>query len=400
MSRHLHIDPFHGASGDMFLASFFDLGIDPMQVRSLLCTLKLPVWDWEIKRVQRCGVSCNKVNFIFLDEEGHTHRHLPDIKNIINEAGLPIPVIRSALKCFEMLAEAEGKVHGRPPEDVAFHEVGAMDSILDIVGSCICWYLLDSPVTTCGPIALGGGMVQTAHGYYPVPAPAVLEILAGATVTSGSIAGELTTPTGAALIATFTENYTSLPTMQAICTGWGAGSREDEGEINALRLVLGKELIETPKDSMVEISCNLDDMPPQVLPPIVETLFKCGAADVWLTPIHMKKGRPGFCLSALVHPDISRFVAQTMIEHTTTLGVRMQVVERIILDRDIVSFATPWGDCRAKVAYLGGVVKQIQPEFEDVKMLSSVADLPFLDVFNRCQMLAFEALHPGEINDR
>ncbi len=399
MARLLHIDPFHGASGDMFLGAFFDLGVDSDEVKALLGTMKLSGWDWVIQRVERSGLDCQKVDFIITEKEEHSHRKLPEIVRLISEAELPDPVAELAIRAFRSLAVAEGKVHGVSPDEVAFHEVGALDSILDIVGSAICYHLLGMPACTCSSVALGSGTVSTSHGEYPIPAPAVLELLKGVPVHAGGVNAELTTPTGAALIITFATEFTAMPPAQPLLVGMGAGSREDAVGVNALRLILAEELEQHRHSEVLELICNLDDMPPFALTPVYEALFAAGALDVWVTPIVMKKGRPGYQLTVMAAPNLSQEIANTVLGHTTTLGVRIRRVERMALDRDEAVIATPWGECRVKVGYLEGEIKQALPEYDDVHRMALEAGLPFTEVYSRCFVMARQALLPDDTLD-
>jgi uncharacterized protein (TIGR00299 family) protein len=396
MAKLLHIDPFHGASGDMFLGAFFDLGVESNEVKALLGTLKLPAWDWTLRRVDRSGLDCQKVDFIIGGKEERSHRKLPEIIHLLSESELPEPVMELAIRAFQALAVAEGKVHGISPDEVEFHEVGAVDSILDIVGSAICYHLLGAPVCTCSPVALGSGTVHTSHGEYPVPAPAVLELLKGIPVTSGGVNAELTTPTGAALIVTLAQEFTPMPPAQPLVVGMGAGSREDAEGVNALRLILAEEMEQHRQNEVVEISCNLDDLPPFAFMPVYEALFAAGALDVWVTPIVMKKGRPGYQLTVMAAPNLSQEIALIVMDHTTSLGVRIRRVDRIVLDRDEAVIATPWGDCRVKVGYLEGEIKQVLPEYDDVHRMAQEAGLPFTEVYGQCFMMARQALYPDD----
>jgi len=396
MVKLLHIDPFHGASGDMFLGAFFDLGVDSETVNKILHTMKLPQWDWQINRVDRGGLDCCKVDFIYAKEEAVSHRNFDQITQLISKTDIPEPAMQLALRTFHSLAAAEAKVHGRSVQEISFHEVGALDSILDIVGSCLCFHLLGEPDCSCGMISLGHGLVATAHGEYPVPAPAVLELLKGVPVHAGKVDQELTTPTGAALIITFTKEFTPLPPGQPLMVGMGAGTREDAEGVNALRLILADQLERHEQNELVEISCNLDDIPPFALAPVYESLFGAGAVDVWITPIIMKKSRPAFLLTALASSNLSQELSEVMLRHTTSLGVRLCRVERMVLDRDEAVIATPWGECRVKIGYLEGEIKQVMPEHEDIYRMAREAGLPYIEVYNRCLVMARQALYPDE----
>jgi uncharacterized protein (TIGR00299 family) protein len=370
--------------------------VDSAEVKALLETLNLPAWDWTLRRVDRSGLDCQKVDFIIGGKEEHSHRRLDDIVHLISDAELPEPVMELAIRAFRSLAIAEGTAHGIPPDDVEFHEVGAVDSILDIVGSAICYHLLGAPACTCSPVALGSGTVTTSHGEYPVPAPAVLELLKGVPVTPGGVNAELTTPTGAALIVTLAQEFIALPPAMPLAVGMGAGSREDVEAVNALRLILAEEMEQNRRNEVVEISCNLDDLPPFAFMPVYEALFAAGALDVWVTPIVMKKGRPGYQLTVMAAPNLSHEIALLVLDHTTSLGVRMRRVERLVLDRDEAVIATPWGDCRVKVGYLEGEIKQVLPEYDDVLRMAAQAGLPFTEVYGRCFMMARQALYPDD----
>lgn len=296
---------------------------------------------------------------------GHAHRGLPEVAAIL--ARLPEAVGGPALRVFERLAAAEAKVHGVTPQEVHFHEVGALDAIVDIVACCAGLRSLGVERVVCSPLPLGRGFVDCAHGRIPLPAPAVVELLAGIPVTAWPEPGETVTPTGAALVSTLAESFGAMPAMRLVAQGLGGGSRPSRGLPNVVRLFLGEE-DQTPasaSDQVVEIVCHLDDMSPEDWPLVSERLMAAGALDVAAAPLLMKKGRPGLMALVMARPDQAEALAALVLEQTTSLGVRLRRCERRVLPREQITVESPWGPVRVKRARAGGDWR-VHPEAEDV----------------------------------
>jgi uncharacterized protein (TIGR00299 family) protein len=292
-------------------------------------------------------------------------------------ANLSGDVLARAMAIFERIAVVEARLHGVSVEDVAFHEVGAVDSIVDIVGAAAGLAWLAPSLVTARRVALGGGMVSTAHGRLPVPAPATLELLAGAEVEAGSPDdGELTTPTGAAILAATVQRFGPMPPLEVQAVGWGAGDRELRDRPNLLRVVVGRPSLETQTGECVVVEANIDDMNPELTDSVFEALFAAGALDVWLQPITMKKGRPALLVSALCEPALREAVAGALLAESTTIGVRYRGVGRTILPRRLVEVDTPWGRVRVKVAGPEGAPLNVAPEYEDCRRLAREKNLP------------------------
>jgi uncharacterized protein (TIGR00299 family) protein len=290
------------------------------------------------------------------------------------------------------LAEAEGKLHNMPPTEVHFHEIGAVDSILDIVGTCVGLELLDISALTCSPVNVGSGCVYAAHGSLPVPAPAALELLKDVPIYSSGVAGELVTPTGAALITTLAASFGPIPAMKVERIGYGAGAREIPGQPNLARLLVGQgtEAVTAqpgaPGDEVVSvIEANVDDMSPQLYGFFVDQALAAGALDVTCTPIQMKKNRPGILVSVLCTPETSDALAQLLFEQTTTIGARIYEARRKVLDRELLSVETPYGAVKVKVARRDGKALNVAPEYEDCQRLATEKGVPLKQVIMAAQ---------------
>jgi uncharacterized protein (TIGR00299 family) protein len=315
------------------------------------------------------------------------HRHLADIQKLIQDAALPGKAAGLALKTFNRLAEVEGKLHNASPNQVHFHEVGAVDSVLDIVGTCLAFELLEISELICSPLNVGGGRVNAAHGSLPVPAPATAELLKDIPVYSTGVQGELVTPTGAALVATLASAFGPLPAMKIAKIGYGAGEKEFPGHPNITRLFVGErtELIAgmrgLPGDEIVSvIEANVDDMNPQLYGYVLEQALAAGALDVTCSPAQMKKNRPGLTISILCEPDKSDALSQLLFAQTTTIGVRIYEARRKVLDREQVKVETPYGTVSVKVARRAGKFMNATPEFDDCQRLAREKSVPLKQV--------------------
>ncbi|WP_027623627.1 nickel pincer cofactor biosynthesis protein LarC [Clostridium lundense] len=387
--RILYYDCFSGISGDMNLGAMIDLGVDKNYLIEELSKLNLDEYRIEINKEERKGIIGTKVNVILEhnhshNHEEHYHRNLTDIEEIIYNSGLRTEVKELSMNIFTKVAEAEAKVHGKPLYEVHFHEVGAVDSIVDIVGAAICFYCLKIDKVIASKIELGKGFINCAHGVLPVPAPATTEILKGIPVTLGNILFEATTPTGAAIIATLTEEFIENVDFKIDKVGYGVGQK-DEGNIpNVLRVFIGET---EEKNSHYIMECNIDDMNPEVYSYVIDKLFEVGASDVYLTPIIMKKGRPATMLSVLYEKKVEDRLKDIIFRQTTTIGTRKYKVEKEFLQREILYLNTPYGEVRVKNSYLNGERIKYKPEYEDLKRISEEKNIPLISIYNIVQNL-------------
>ncbi|MGK2929076.1 MAG: nickel pincer cofactor biosynthesis protein LarC [Acidimicrobiales bacterium] len=322
--------PFSGIAGDMALGACIDAGADVTEVEELLERLPVEGWDLEVDTVLRGGIAATHV--VVHVQESSVVRTAEHITGLIEEARLPERVRSRSLAVFRRLAEVEGRLHRRPPSQVHFHEVGGIDAIIDVVGTCAALEALGVDVVHAGPVATGVGMTRSAHGLIPVPAPAVVELLRGAPVANVDIPHELTTPTGAALLATLAERWGPMPAMTVEASGYGAGTRELDARVNAVQLVVGTLVERTAIDgdgqTLVELAVNVDDATGETLAHAVTELLDAGAADAWITPVVMKKGRPGHVVSALADQADAAHIAEVLTSETGSFGVRARSVER------------------------------------------------------------------------
>lgn len=401
----IYFDCFMGISGDMTLGALLDAGADPALFREKLSTLGLDGYRLEIGKRITGGIEATDVSVI-LEEHGHghhrhTHRHLPDIINIIANSGLSPRVKETAERVFQRLAKAEAKVHGNKPEDVHFHEVGAVDAIVDIVGSTILLELLDWPKVVSSPMPTFHGYTKAAHGVIPLPAPATLELLRGVPWRKRDVEGELVTPTGAAIITEITHAFGALPEMTIEKIGYGAG-KSDFGTANALRVLLGESSAEKshPSSSFVSVvETNIDDMNPEFYASVIEKLFAAGALDVFMTPVMMKKGRPGTLLTALCAPADAREMADIILTETSSFGVRITESQRVCLERRRKEVDTEFGKIGIKIGERNGATVTASPEYEDCRRAAVEHDVPVkivyetaIGVFRRQKTAASQAV--------
>jgi len=376
-----HFDAFSGAAGDMILAALLDAGCELAAVESALARLDVGHWRLEARKESRRGLAATR--FIVHLEHGHDHHHRTwaDIRRIIASADLPGAAGERATAIFARLAEAEAAVHGTSPEAVHFHEVGAVDSIIDIVGAAVALELLGVGRVTCSAIPPGSGTVRCAHGVLPVPAPATAELLKGVPIApppgpqTDEPAGELTTPTGAAILTTLAEGYGPMPAMTLRAVGCGAGSREGRAAPNILRVFLG----DAPGDEGLQadglwvVETNLDDATPEVVADAVGRLLEVGAADAYTVPITMKKGRSAVLLACLVHDDRRAACEEIIFRHAGTFGLRRHWCTRSILGRAHETVETQYGPVRVKIGRRGREVVRVSPEFEDCRRAADAA---------------------------
>ena len=361
--RTLYFDCFAGASGDMILGALVAAGADQKQLRDQLSLLGVAGFSLEFETVSKSGLSANYARVQTAHE--HKHRHLSDIRKIIEESRLSERVKQLSMAVFNKLAEAEARVHNEPIEHVHFHEVGALDAIVDVVGAAICFDLLAIDRFICSPIHVGSGTIEMAHGRFPVPPPAVTELLRGVPFYSTELRGELLTPTGAAIITTVCNEYGPIPQIKVEQTGYGAGTRDYDNFPNVLRVLVGEAILPSAHEERLwMIETNVDDVSPQIIGHLMERMFASGARDCYFTPVQMKKNRPGVLLSILCDADKKACLMELLFTETTTIGVRSYEVNRRALEREIIRVETPYGPIDVKVARLDGRVVNQMPEFE------------------------------------
>jgi uncharacterized protein (TIGR00299 family) protein len=371
----LYFDCFAGASGDMILGALVAAGVDPHTLREQLSLLRVDGFNINFETVDRSGLSATYARVETAHE--HRHRHLSDVKQIIEQSGVADAAKTLAIRIFTRLAEAEARVHNEPVDHVHFHEVGALDAIVDIVGAAICFDLLKIDRFFCSPLHVGSGMIQMAHGRFPVPPPAVAELLKGVPFYSSDIQGELLTPTGAAIITTVCKEFGPIPRMTTDVTGYGAGTRQYKDFPNVLRVLLGQTEADGATDERLwMIETNIDDMSPQLLGHVMDRAFELGALDCYFTPVQMKKNRPGVLLSILCDGDQKEPLMKLLFTETTTLGVRSYEVARRALRRSMMRIETQYGPIDVKVAHLNGRVVNEMPEFEQVRAAAIAAEVP------------------------
>jgi uncharacterized protein (TIGR00299 family) protein len=392
--RIAYLDCFSGISGDMFLGALVDAGVSPRLMEDTVTALDLGA-SMEISRVQRGGIGATKVNVVAPKRGTHQHgRHLHEIRGIIDQAEISRHAKNISIKIFEALGEAEAEIHNTSIEKIHFHEVGAVDAIVDIVCTAVGAETLAVEEWICSPLNVGGGTVQCAHGTLPVPAPATLKLLRDAPVYSSGPQVELVTPTGAAIVKTLCNRFTSFPAMKVERSGYGAGTREFPDHPNVLRLTIGESITETAhtppsaatlqeipeRDRIAVLEANLDDLSPQVLGYAMERLLAEGALDVFSIPVQMKKSRPGALLTVLAKTEDADRLSKLIFAETTTLGVRCREEYRQVLTRRWETVATTWGPVRIKIANMNGTVSNYAPEYEDCRALAEAQHVPLRTV--------------------
>lgn len=359
----------------MILGALVAAGASPQELKDQLSLLNVQGYTVDFETVNRSGISATYARVQTAHE--HTHRHLSDILKIIYDSRLSENIKDRAAKIFTRLAEAEARVHNEPIEKIHFHEVGALDAIIDVVGAAICFDLLGIEHFVSSAFHVGSGMIDMAHGRFPVPPPAVTELLKGAPFYSTEIKGELLTPTGAAIITTVCSEFGALPQLKLEQTGYGAGTREYEKFPNVLRVFVGETVDAERNDAKLwMLETNVDDMSPQVFGHVMERAFELGALDCYFTPIQMKKNRPGVLLSILCGGDERDKFMDLLFSETTTLGIRSYLVERRALERRTVRVETQYGPIDVKVAQLNGHIVKEMPEYEQCRQAARDANVP------------------------
>ncbi|MER3429439.1 MAG: nickel pincer cofactor biosynthesis protein LarC [Blastocatellia bacterium] len=380
--RILYFDCFSGVSGNMILGALISSGIDAAALEEHLRKLNLPGLRFSVNRVMRSGISAVHVSVTASDEK--KHRHLPEIEKIIDGSDLPQTVQERAKAIFRRLASAEASVHDVPVEKVHFHEVGALDAIVDIVGASIAIEMLGPERIIASPINVGSGRIQIEHGHFPVPPPAVVELARGVPIYSEGPAVELATPTGMAIITTIADSYGVLPKLTLESIGYGAGTKDLSEFPNVLRVLTGQTAATETEENiehLVLLESNIDDSPPQALGLIMERVLSEGALDCWFTAVQMKKNRPAVAVSILVRPADELKIRDLLYKETTTIGMRRTVVERHCLARTIREVQTEFGPIRVKLAALSGKIINIHPEFDDVRRASETSGADFARIY-------------------
>lgn len=378
----LYYDCFAGISGDMNLAAMINLGVKESYLKDELSKLKISGYTLQVSKDQRHGISGTRVDVMLDEKETHSHRNLSDIESIIDNSDLNETVKATGKEIFRRLAEAEAKVHDKAIDEIHFHEVGAVDAIVDIVGAAICFDYLKVEKVVASTIELGGGFATCRHGNLPVPAPATLEILRGIPVKKGSATFETTTPTGAAIISTLAKDFEDHLSMKINKIAYGIGHKKSDELPNVLRVCLGELTGET---GIVEVlhECNIDDMNPEWYDHLMEELFQAGAKEVFFTPVIMKKNRPAVKVSVLSTKDKSPEIKSIIYTNTTTLGIRSYSVTKEALERKFIPVNTEWGEVTIKASYYRGKLLHMKPEYEDCKRIAREHKLSLQEVYQK-----------------
>ena len=388
----LYLDCFSGISGDMTVGALIDAGADFAAVRDGLMSLGVPGFHVEADKVVKRGIAATQFRVI-VDPDAHKpHRHLHHVEDIIARAALPEAARAGALKTFRRLAEAEAAVHGIAIEKVHFHEVGAIDSIADIIGANLALHLLGVERVFVSPVHLGGGTIHCDHGVMPVPAPATAMLLKGCPVMGDDLDAELATPTGAALAVSWAEAFGPMPAMNVAAVGHGAGGRDLPDRANVLRVIVGETtaLPAGTTDTVTVIEALIDDMSGELLAPALDALLAAGARDAFITPAMAKKGRPAHLVTVLCDGPLLSVMTRTLFEHSTTLGLRYHEERRAVLERAWRSVSTPYGAVRIKMGLMDGVPTVFHPEFEDCRARAAESGVPVRRVAEAAQAAAVE----------
>ncbi|MFG6114814.1 nickel pincer cofactor biosynthesis protein LarC [Halobacillus sp. MO56] len=413
--KNLYLDCQSGISGDMTLSALIDLGADMDYIASQLKKLPIDPFTMDVKQADKQGISSKQLVLQF-DEvahehvhtaassahshshdhhsthhHDHPHRHASTIFRMIEESDLPERVKQRSLSVFEVIARAEGKIHGMDPSEVHFHEVGAMDSIIDVIGVSLALESLEVDKIIASPVPTGYGKLMMAHGLYPIPAPATAEILKGVPLADFQVEGELTTPTGAGFIKALVSDFGPLPAMRIENIGYGAG-KKDFNHPNVLRAVLFEAEERAKVESITVLECHIDDMAGEAMGYLMEKALAKGALDLYYTPITMKKSRPGILITLLSKPDDAYIFEDLLLRETSTFGIRKSKWERNILDRRFQEIDTPYGTVSVKIGYKHGDIYKITPEYEDIKEVSIKHHVPFNKVYKLVEQIAAEQI--------
>jgi uncharacterized protein (TIGR00299 family) protein len=391
MTKLAYFDCFSGISGDMMLGALVDAGCDLGLLRSGLQGLQIPNWTISAEKVWKNGMSAT---FVRVTAEDQTkHRSLSAILEIFDKSQLSNSVRKNAAAIFRRLGEAEASVHDVPLEKIHFHEVGAVDALVDIVGACIGFYALGIEKFACSALNVGGGTAKMAHGILPVPAPATATLLQGKPTYSNGVQKELVTPTGAAIVATLCDSFGPQPPMSVTAIGYGAGTADLEGQPNVVRIMIGEAAEKTVAgfdEEIIVIEANLDDMNPQIYGYFLEKALAAGALDVYTAPVQMKKNRPGTLLTVLCKPQDTNTLMSLIFAETTTFGARTYRAQRRTLPREFVSVLTNYGDVRIKISRVNGRILHVAPEYDDCRKLAVEKNVPLQRVISEA-LRAYEA---------
>jgi pyridinium-3,5-bisthiocarboxylic acid mononucleotide nickel chelatase len=372
-----YFDCFSGISGDMTLGALVDAGCVVEELRAGLRGLQVPGWDLTARKVWKNGMAATYVKVVTEDQA--KHRSLSVILEILQKSQLA-PVVRDrAAAVFQKLGEAEARVHDVPLEKIHFHEVGAVDAIVDIVGACIGFHAMGIEKFACSALNVGGGTAKMAHGVLPVPAPATANLLQGKPTYSNGVQQELVTPTGAAIVATLCDSFGPQPPMSVSAIGYGAGTADLVGQPNVVRILVGEAAEKTVAgfdEEIAVIEANLDDMNPQIYGYFSEKALGAGALDVYTTPVQMKKNRPGTLLTVLCKPQDTNALMSLIFAETTTFGARSYRAQRRVLPREWVNVVTDFGDVRIKVSRMNGRILHVAPEYDDCRKLAAEKNVP------------------------
>jgi uncharacterized protein (TIGR00299 family) protein len=399
--RIAYFDCPSGAAGDMIVGALVDAGVPFEALRSELAKLHLPGWSLERREVMKGVFRATKVDVHVHDHDhagdtaGHSHAHghdrhehpdrnLHSILDLIAASDLPGAVKANASRIFTRLGEAEARVHGTTVDHVHFHDVGAVDAIVDVTGACVGLHLLGVDQVHCSALPLGGGFVTGAHGRIPIPGPGTAELLKGFPVVDTGVRRELVTPTGAAILTTLARAAGAMPAMTVEAVGYGAGNMELDAP-NVIRLFLGRAASSGGRETIMQVETTVDDMSPQLWEIVIERLFETGALDVYLTPVTMKKSRPGTVLTALCAPDRVTELSRVLFEESPTIGVRWTAYQRERLDREMVTLTTIYGAIAFKVSRLDGRVVTVTPEFDEVRRIARAKGLPVREVLDQAR---------------
>ncbi|NWF93061.1 MAG: nickel pincer cofactor biosynthesis protein LarC [Syntrophaceae bacterium] len=380
-----YFDCFSGASGDMILGALIDAGLSARRLREELEKLRIPGVQLKVKRVLKGGIAATRVSVEGRSERHH--RHLDELLKIIDRSRIEPEVKEKSREIFEKIASVEGEIHQKPAGEIHFHEIGGLDSIVDIVGSV--WGVSQMGIDEIhvSKVNVGGGFVQCEHGTLPVPAPATLALMKGKPLYSSGVERELLTPTGAALLTSLASHFGPMPVMRVERVGYGAG-RDDLPHPNLLRLMIGTSQGEPERERVTIIETNIDDMNPQFYDFLMERLFEMEVREVFLTPILMKKSRPATLLTVICRPEKLSSVTRFLIRETTTLGLRWREEERSCAEREMVNLQTRYGKIRFKLAQWEGKVVNLSPEYEDCRKLALERKVPLKDVYEEAKRVA------------
>ena len=388
MSRVLYFDCFSGASGDMILGALIDAGLPVDELRQALGSLAIGEYAMTTERVDRAGIAATKFRVREPQHHhggstaghSHSHRSLAAIRTLIDGCALSASGKARAISLFQRLGDTEAAIHQIPVDEVHLHEVGALDSIIDIVGSVFGLEWFGADQVSASPLNVGSGTVQCQHGTFPVPAPATAKLVEGVPIYSNGVPAELLTPTGALLITGYASSYGTIPPMTIDTIGYGAGERNPAGVPNVLRLIVGESAASGSVERVVVIECEIDDMNPQIFGMLMDRLYTAGALEVFYVPIQMKKNRPGTLVTTVAPPERREAMSQVLFRETTTIGLRYQELVRERLDREEVQVETPIGPVRFKVASRAGRVVNVAPEFDDCARLATEHGLSVKEV--------------------